>query len=190
MNPVFTINFRREAYEREQARIRARVVSLGAWVAYFGLMAVILGLYGLNAVAFARRTAMIERQAVRQREMKGRVSEWTLGAEEMAAITRNAEGLSAHWRIMMRIGQLLPPNARLTSLAYNPDNLTGAGSRRLVVSGVLRPESAQDRVRGVVNLVSALGADSSFSRAFTSVKLASTSSDEGSGTVEFTIECR
>ena len=190
MTPVFTINFRREAYEREQARIRARVVTLGVWVAYFGLMAVILGLYGLNAVAFARRTAMIERQAKRQQEMKGRVAEWSLGAEDIGAITRNLDGLSSHWRQLMRLSQLLPPNARVTTLAHNPDNLTGAGTRRLVISGLMRTETVQDRVRGVVNLVAALGADSSFSHSYSSVKLASTKADEGGGTVEFTIECR
>ena len=48
MTPVFLINFRREAFRRERAEARRRAIGLGVWLAYFGGLAVLLGLYGLN----------------------------------------------------------------------------------------------------------------------------------------------
>jgi len=56
VNPFFNINFRREAYLQEMAKARRRVIALGVWIAYFGLLGVLLGLYGLNCSSLARRT--------------------------------------------------------------------------------------------------------------------------------------
>ena len=50
MSVLFTINFHREAYQRELARARRRVILLGVWVAYFGVIGVVMGLYGRNRV--------------------------------------------------------------------------------------------------------------------------------------------
>lgn len=190
MSPIFSINFRREVYQRELARARARVIMLGVWVAYFGVMAVILGLYGLNAAAYTRRTAMLERQAKRAQEQRGTTAEWTLGPEDIGALTQHARSLSLHRSVLQRLGQLLPPNVRLSRLGWNADNPSGAGGLKLVLSGTLRPEGAQDRMREVVGLVSTLTADSTISGAFKNVKLASTNSAEGTDAVEFVIECQ
>ena len=65
--PIFTINFRREAYQREVERTRRRVITLGASLAYFGAMVVVLGLYGLNCASLTRRAAQFERSAARIR---------------------------------------------------------------------------------------------------------------------------
>ena len=42
MNTIFSINFRREAFQRERARTRRRAVNLGLWVLYFGVLGVML----------------------------------------------------------------------------------------------------------------------------------------------------
>lgn len=187
--PLFTINFRREVFRRRQARARARMVLLGVWVAYFGVMAVILGLYGLNAVTYARRAAMLERQAKRIRDQRD-ATEWTLTPEVLGALSERVGSLSTHRDILVRLGQRLPTNVRLSSLTWNADAGSGAGARRLVLGGTLRPEASQDRMGEVVRLVSMLSADSTLSGRFRNVKLASTSVDEGSGVVEFVIECQ
>ena len=189
MSTIFTINFRREAHERELARARARMIALGAWVAYFGLMVVILGLYGLNALAFSNRVAMLERQAARSRQ-QGESKDWTLGQGELATIADYAESLQRNRDRLRRLGQLLPPNVRLKSVNYNPDNLSGIGTRKLVITGVLRADQGQDRMKSVVGLASSLSADSLFHLGFRTVKLASTSVPEGAGPAEFTIECQ
>lgn len=190
MTPQFTINFRREVYQREQARARARVILLGVWVAYFGVMAVILGLYGLNAAAYARRTGILERQAVRLQERRGTAAEWTLSADDIGALTERARSLARHRGVLTQLGRRLPPNVRLASVAWNTENLSGAGAPRLVLSGTLRPEDQQDRMRSVVGLVSTLSTDSVIAGAFRNVKLASTNLDEGTNVVEFVIECQ
>lgn len=187
---LFTINFRREVYQREQARARARVIMLGIWVAYFGVMAVILGLYGLNAAAYARRTGMLERQAKRTQEQKGTAAEWTLAADDIGALTMRAQSLSLHRGVLVRVGQLLPANVRLSMLTWNGDNLSGNVARKLVLNGSLRPEGGQDRMRSVVGLVSTLSGDSTISSAFRNVKLASTTVAEGMDAIEFVIECQ
>ena len=189
MTPQFTINFRREVYQREQARARARVIMLGVWVAYFGVMALILGLYFLNAATYARRTELVERQAKRAEEQKGTTTDWQLGNEDIGALTMHARSLSLHRGVMQRIGQLLPTNVRLGTLAWNSDNPAGASAQKLVLTGTLRPEGAQDRMRQVVGLVSTLSADSTISGMFKNVRLASTNSSEGTD-VEFVIECQ
>lgn len=188
--PQFTINFRREVYRREKARARARVIMLGVWVAYFGVMALILGLYGLNAAAYARRTGMLERQAKRAQEQKGTLVEWTLAPEDVGALTERAQSLAAHRDVLLRIGQSLPANVRLSNLKWNSDGSSGASTKKLVLTGVLRPEGSQDRMHAMVQLVSMLSSDSTLSSRFPNVKLASTSVEEGSGVVEFIIECQ
>src|SRR4029077_531888 len=136
MSAIFTINFRREAHERELARARARMIALGAWVAYFGLMAVILGLYGLNALAFSNRVAMLERQGARARTDQGTPREWTLSPPEINTIPDYAESVQRNRDRLRRLGELLPASVRLKSVNYNPDNLSGVGTKKLVITGV------------------------------------------------------
>lgn len=188
MNPLFAVNFRREVYQREQARARARVVLLGVWVAYFGVIGIVLGLYGLNAAAYARRTAMLERQARRAQETHGLV-DWTLSADDVNGLTARVENLAVHHDVVERIGARLPANVRLERLAWNSERSSGATAKKLVLAGTLRPEGG-DRMSQVVRLVSALSADSAFARRFRNVKLASTTVDDQSGVLEFTIECQ
>lgn len=192
MSSLFTINFRREAYQREVAHARRRVVLLGAWLAYFGALAVVLGLYGLNCASLTRRSSQIERQAVRMRALQKSHQDWTIGAAELTT----AEQFHANprrWRDKLaRLAVLLPPNAIVHSIAVNPDNLQGAqDQKKLVLTGEIRVPAGQDRMRGVVQLVSALHADSLFASGYENIRLASSRVSEGNGTVaEFVIECR
>ena len=189
MSAVFTINFRREAHEKELARARARVTALGAWVAYFGLMALILGLYALNALAFSNRVAMMERQAARSGQ-QGESKDWALSSGEIATLADYAESLDRSRDRLRRLGQLLPPTVRLKSVNYNPDNLSGVNTKKMIIIGVLKADAGQDRMKSVVSLASTLSADSTFRLGFHTVKLASTSVPEGPGPAEFTIECQ
>jgi hypothetical protein len=95
------------------------------------------------------------------------------------------------WRDRLRhLGAALPPNARLTLLAVNPQNLSDASARDLlVVTGTLRGQDADARMQNVMRIVGQLRADSVFSSGYRNIKLASTRVHED-GTAEFTIECR
>jgi len=191
MSPVFAINFRREAWEKEQAKVRRRVVALGVWVTYFGVMAMLLGLYGLNAVSFSSRVALLERQAARAAAHRGERLDWTLKPAEVAQLEDYVQNPQRWHRRLVRLSQILPPNVILTSVALNPQNVTGGASPPLVLSGRLRTTDAQERMRGVMNLVSTLHADSAFAAGYQNIKLASTSISEGAGSnAEFVIECR
>ncbi len=191
MSTTFTINFRREAWEQEQARARRRVVALGVWVAYFGVMALLLGLYGLNAVMFSRRVATMERQAKSLRVEAGQRVAWSFTPAEIAQIESAVEN-PRRWRERMgRLADLTPPTARVSSLALNPQNVTGVDSPPFIITGTLRAADAQERMRSVMNFVSTLHSDSAFSRGYRNIQLGSTSSSAASDpTAEFTIECR
>jgi len=192
MSPIFTINFRREAYLKERARARRRVLMLGVWVAYFGVIGVVLGLYGLNCLALNRRVMLIERQAARIENQQGAVSDWRVQPTELADI----EGYILNprrWRDRLRrLGEALPPNVKVTSLAVNPQNLTSPEERgKLVITGVIHPTPGQDRMQSVMRVVTLLHDDSLFAAGYTNVRLATTRVSEGSdGSAEFVIECR
>lgn len=190
MSPVFTINFRREAYRRELARTRRRLVLLGGWVTYFGILGLILGLYALNCVSLTRRVTRLERQTARLRTVQSTGQEWTLDSTQVAAV-EHYQGNPRYWREkLVRLATLLPPHAALTSIAVNPDNLP-AESNQLVLVGQLRPAAGQDPMRGVVQLVSSLQRDSTFATGYQNIKLGSSRTSAGPGaTTEFVIECR
>ena len=191
MSPLFNINFRRESYLREVARARRRVIALGVWVAYFGVIAVVLGLYGLNCASLGRRVSQIERQAARARVHAGQRDDWKLPHEDLAMVERYVTS-APRWRVRLeRLASLVPPNARLTSVAVNPDNLTGPlNENKLVIAGRLRLAD-QDRMRGVVQLVSALRGDSAFAAQYGTIRLANTHILEDPERVtEFVIECQ
>lgn len=192
MSPVFTINFRREAYRRELARTRGRLIALGVWVAYFGAIGVILGLYGMNCGALTRRVASLERQMERTRSAQHLRQDWTIEPAQLRAV-EEFHNNPRRWRDKLaRLSALLPSNAVLMSVAVNPDNLSNpADANKLVVVGRFRATGGRDQMRDVVGLVSALHQDSSFATGYRSIRLASSRSAEGpSPMTEFVIECR
>ena len=192
MTPFFSINFRREAYQRELSRARRRVFLLGVWVAYFGLTGVIMGLYGLNCISLRQRVDVLERQAERLRLQQGAAADWTVRPYEMDQIERYVEN-PRRWRDRLtRLSAVLPANVKVTSLAVNPRNLSAAAEQnKLVITGVVRPTPGQDRMQSVMRIVTMLHNDSLFTRGYQNIKLASTRVSEGSdGGAEFVIECQ
>jgi len=192
MNPVFTINFRREAYQREIARSRARVIGLGVWLTYFGVVVVVFGLYGLNCAMVSNRTRQLVRQAAVLRAQRSDPVDWASRTAEMALAERGVAD-SRRWRERLeRLASVLPANARLSSMEFNPGNVSGAGDwNRLVLAGTLRAGEGQDRMRAVSDLVTALLKDPELSRQFKTIRLVNTRVAETSGsTAEFVIECR
>lgn len=189
MTPTFTINFRREAYLRERARTRRRAVQLGLWLAYFGALAVVLGLYALNTASLARRTAMLERQVEHlRRQPQG--GDWRPGQAEADLVARSLED-AARWRDRLdRLTVLLPANARLTDVDFNPDQASGGGRPRLMVTGELRPGGGGDRMQQVLAFVGTLSRDSLFSAGYANVRLVTTRASAFGEGAEFVIECR
>lgn len=190
MNPHFTINFRREAYATEVARARRRVFHIGAWIAYLGVLLIFVGLYGLNCTSLARRTRLIERQTLRLRGAGNALVAAQLPPAELNQVEHFLQN-PRRWRDRLnRLGVLLPPNARLTSLAVNPQNLSDASAREfLVLSGSIRNPDPDARMQSVMRVVGQLRADSVFAGSYRNIKLASTRVTED-GAAEFVIECR
>jgi hypothetical protein len=85
---------------------------------------------------------------------------------------------------------LLPSNARITSLAFNPDNVSGAADVKLVVSGVMLSGSSTDRIENVMGFVNTLSRDPVFSSGYQHIRLVTTRAASGSEGAEFMIECR
>lgn len=189
MNTLFQINFRREAFRRERSEARRRAFGLGVWLAYFGTLAVMLGLYGLNCAELDSRTRQLQRQIARQRTLHKGGAEWVASPNEAAAVepwTADA----GRWRDLLgRLPRLLPAGARLTSLQWNPDDVSG-GERKLLLSGVLRVDSGHDRMAGVTDLVGVISGDSLFAAHFRSVRLLSTRTREGGPDADFELECK
>lgn len=188
MSLVFTINFRREAFRRERARARERVVRMGSWLAYFGVAGVVLGLYGLNMVSLDSRTRNLERMAARLKTLEAGQGDWRPREEEVLEIQRHAADAGLWRDRLARLGQVLPATARLTSLQWNPDNLAGVEAR-LLLSGFCRVPNGQDRMQSVMAFVSSLQADTLLSTSFRNIRLVTTSATE-SGDARFVIECR
>ncbi len=192
MSALFTINFRREAYQRELARTRRRLFSLGGWVTYFGVLVLVLGLYALNFASVARRVDTAERLVARIQQTSGDRAGWKIGDRELAQV-EDARANPARWRDrLLRLAALLPANVALSSVGVNPENSPAPADRnKLVLSGELRAAPGTDRMRPVVQLVSQLQADSVFARGYSSIRLASSQTSPGAGNVTlFVIECR
>jgi hypothetical protein len=192
MSALFTINFRREAYQRELARTRRRLFKLGGWVTYFGVLALVMGLYGLNCVSLTRRVHIAERLATRMQQSTGARTGWKLEGQQLNLV-EDARANPARWRDRLaRLAMILPPNVALSSIAVNPDNSPApADQNKLVLTGEMRVASGSDRMRPVVQLVSLLQSDSLFARGYTSVRLASSQATSGPGNATlFVIECR
>ncbi len=192
MSPVFTINFRREAWQRQVARSRARVISLGIWLFYFGALAVIFGLYGLNFATLLEHTRTIVRQSAAQRAPRSDEVDWSKQTAELSLIERGIIE-PARWRqTLTGIAAVLPSNVRLTSLEFNPGGVVGGADwNKLVLTGTLKSAPNQDRMRGVADLVARLKSDTLIARNFHAVRLASTRITENSGSnAEFVVELR
>ena len=190
--PVFTINFRREMFEREMARSRSRVIHLAAWMGYFGVFALLVWSYVLNAQAMDRRAKMIERQTQQFVAAQNLPRKVPLDDSQVAAIER-FHSSPRRWRDKLaRLATLMPPSAALKSVGLNPSGSNqSADQNKLVVTGAIRAAGGEDPMRGVVQLVAALQADSSFPAGYTSIKLSQSRTDASEkGVTEFTIECR
>jgi Tfp pilus assembly protein PilN len=192
MNPLFTINFRREAYLREVARSRRRVIVLGAWVAYFGVLTLLLGFYGLSCAALSRRVVLLERQTARLHGSQGAAMDWSARRAELTQVERYVLNPRGWHDRLVRLATILPPHVKLTSVAVNPQNLSGtADQNKLIVTGLLRASAGTDRMQGVMRVVSVMREDSVFARGYKTIKLSSTRvSEDAEGQAEFVIECR
>lgn len=189
MSTTFAINFRREVFQRERAKARRRALRLGLWLAYFGALAVVLGLYALNTVSLARRTATLERQ-VEHRRLHPTGADWRPGQVEADLVARVLQD-GVGWRDRLaRLASIMPPNARLTDLEFNADNASGAAPRKLLITGELRPAGGGDRMQQVLGFVGALSRDSVFSAGYTNVRLVTTRASATGEAAEFVIECR
>ena len=191
MTPTFTINFRREAYREALARTRRRTVALGAWVAYFGVLGLTLGLYGLNCTALTARTRLLTAQNARIGAAPSPAPAWKPAASELDQVER-ALANPRRWQVRLaRLAALLPPNASLSAVAVNPDNVADAASReRLMITGSLRPTPGQDHMQGLSQLVAALRKDAAFSAHYRTIKLVESRIEGGGVDVQFRIECR
>ncbi|MFM7231091.1 MAG: hypothetical protein ACKO3S_03840 [bacterium] len=188
MSPLYRLNFRREAFRRARAEAWTRAIGLGIWLAYFGVLTVVVGLYALNLDSLRRRSEGLGRQIARQHAVGTAGADWVASPED-AALAEPWVGDVARWRdLLVRLPRLLPEGGRLTALQWNPDELTG-GERRLVLNGLLRAERDADPTAAVTDLVSAIAADSLVSAHFRSVRLVSTRTATD-GTAEFQVECR
>lgn len=188
MSTVFSINFRREAYQRERARAQRRAVSLGLWLAYFGALSIVLGLYALNAVTLARRTSTLELQVERLRSQRTS-STWRPGASEIGVLSQAVRDPGA-WRDKLgRLTKLVPANARLTNVQFNPDNSSGTQAK-LMVTGELRPTGGGDRMQQVLSFVATLSRDTLFATSYSHVRLVTTRASDSGENAEFVIECR
>jgi hypothetical protein len=190
VNPLYTINFRREAYVREVAKTRRRALSLGLWVLYFGALGIVLGLSALHAVTLSQRVGYVERQVERMRHRPASDADWRPGTAEAENVTRHLASPRV-WRTRLsRLPQIMPDGARLRSLAYNPDNVSGAGDVKLVLTGEMHGAAGSGRLQEVMGFVNALSRDSVFAAGFRNVRLVTTRALASGDGTEFVVECR
>ena len=192
MSPVFSVNFRREAYQLELARTRQRAVVVGTWVAYFGVMAVTLGLYGLNCASLTHRAHLLEEQNARLNAGAGPGPAWKPGRAELGQV-EHALSNPRRWQVRLpRIAAVLPVNAKLTSVGLEfVQGSDPQGTERLVLDGLLRAAPGQDRMQGIMALVAALHADSVLAAQYRTIRLVeSRIGGEAGAPAEFRIECR
>ena len=191
MTGHFTINFRREARRAQLERERLRALRLALWASYFGVLALVLGLYGMKLDSLVRSAGWLERQVASLRALQFGASHWDLPPADLGEIERDAAN-SLRWRdCLVRLAAILPPDMRLTSLAANPDySGVTAGQNQLVISGQMRRTPGLDRTQDILGVVTTLRQDSLFASVFQNVKLVSTRASEGQGaTVVFVIRC-
>lgn len=192
MSPQFTINFRREAYQRELARVRRRMAALGVWVTYFGVIAVVGGLFVLNGIALQRRVKDLEVRIAQFEADRSLLQPWDVPAGELPHIEAFVRNPRQWHTRLARLAALTPPNVMLTSLALNPDNLSGGEHEtELRITGTLRPRPGEIRMDSIVAYVTALHRDRGFSGGYSTVRLIQSQAESGpAGDAEFTIQCR
>lgn len=192
MSAHFTINFRREAYQRELARVRRRVTALGIWVSYFGVVAVITGLFVLNGIALQRRVRDLEGRIKQFQSARATLQPWDLPAAELQRVETFVLNPRQWHARLARVAALTPPNVVITSLEVNPNNLQGhEHENELVIMGTLRPHGGEDRMQGIMSFVAALHGDRGFATGYSTVKLAQSQAEGGlNADASFTIECR
>ncbi len=189
MNTVFAINFRREAFLRERAKTRRRAAALGLWVLYFGALAVLFGLYGLNMASIRKRIAIVDRQVEEYRRTTSS-GDWRPNRSDAAEIDRHLRNPRLWRDRLARLPQLLPPNARISTLQFNPENASGTSDLKLVIAGVMTSRAADDRIEQVMSFVNTLSRDPAFSAGFRHIRLVTTRAASGAEGAEFVIECR
>jgi hypothetical protein len=190
VSPYFTINFRREVYRQQLARTRRRMLSVGVWMAYFGVLAVVIGLYDLNCASLTQRTRLLEAQNRRLGGV-GRVDTWKPARAELVLVERTLANPRCWQARLARLAAVLPPDVALTRVAANPENLASSSDQeRLVISGTLRPRPGQERMQGIMALVSTLRADSVFAAQYPSIRLVESRIGGAGAPAEFRIECR
>ena len=190
MSPMFTINFRREAFQRERAKARRRAALLGVWLAYFGALGVVLGLYGLNCDSLRTRTRMMERQVAFLRIGQQEGHDWRPTSTDVAEVEARVTDARRWSGLLARLPGVLPAQARLLSLQYNPEQASGAGERKFVITGEYRVPSGHDRTTSVMAFVNALARDSVFAANYPNVRLVTSRAAESGDGAEFVIECR
>lgn len=189
MMPVYAINFRREAFQQQLRRARERAVRLGLWVLYFGALGIVLGLYGLNCASLSERTTRIERQVARLRQQTAGDANWRPRPDDVLRVSTYLRDPRQWQARLTRLPQLLPANARLTAIQFNPDNVSGSAEAKLVLTGELRA-GGQDRMQAVMEFVNTLSRDSVFAAGYTNVRLVTTRANANGDGAEFVVECR
>jgi hypothetical protein len=192
MSTHFTINFRREAYQRELARVRRRVTALGIWVSYFGVVAVITGLFVLNGMALQRRVRDLESRIKQSESARATLQPWDLPAAEMQRVETFVRNPRQWHTRLARLAALTPPNVAVTAVEVNANNLPGhEHDNDLVIIGTLRPRLGEDRMQGIMSFVAALHGDRGFATGYSTVKLTQSQAEGGpNADASFTIECR
>lgn len=189
MSTPFQINFRREAFRRERADARRRAIGLGGWLLYFGVLAVVLGLYALNWFELGARTKQLQRQITRQRVNSQVGADWSPSPAE-AARAEDWVKDAGRWRdLLARLPSLLPEGARIKHLQFNPEGVSG-GERKLLLAGALREDARGESMADVTGFVEVVSRDSLFSSHFRSVRLISTRVSTVRGESEFELECK
>jgi hypothetical protein len=188
---MFTINFRREAFARQRARERQRVIALALWLSYFGVLAVVIGLYGLNCTSTIRRAAQIERQAVQLRSLKLSGNPWHVAP---AGLTQFEPAVTNPWLWRLRLEHLahaLPSSARLVSAGFNAQGQSGTpDAATFVIDGEIHTPPGASPVPAVMGIVAALHRDREFAAGFAAIRLRSTQAGAAGGAALFSIECR
>jgi len=186
---LFQVNFRREDFRRERAEARRRALGLGIRLAYFGALVVLLGLYGLNCSELRSRSRHLDRQIAQQRSSHQAGAPWTPSPTEAAMAEPWVADLARWQALLARLPQLLPEGARLTSVRFNPEGVSG-GERKLLLAGILRVDVQRDRMAGITDLVGVVSRDSLFAASFRSIRLVSARSDAPRPDALFEVECR
>ncbi len=191
MSTLFAINFRRDAHRRELAQTRARAAALGAWLAYFGALAIVIGLDALNGHSLAQRVRLLEAQIQRAGSVRPPAAAWTPPPAEVQRVEAALEN-PGRWRARLeRLAAALPPGAMLTTLAVNPDNVSGASEQdRLVLTGLLPPAAGEDRMQGIMRVLTGLRGDSLLAAQYRVIKLVESRSGGPGTPAEFRIEFR